>query len=57
LSILGKRIPQDKIREIGKKVGKIVDYIEVGKKMAGILTTHMYGLKYFIALNKEETDQ
>jgi hypothetical protein len=41
---------------LAKKVSRIVEYVEVGKKMAGVITTHMYGLKYFKELNKEETD-
>lgn len=56
LILLDKYIPQETVKDISKKVLKIVEYIEIGKKMAGMLTTHMYGLKYFISLNKDETD-
>lgn len=56
LQLLSSKIPEDKLRKIADMAGKVVGYEEVGKQISGVLSTHLYGVKYFIPIKPNEAD-
>jgi len=47
LELLDRSLPKEEIEKLSNSIGKIIGYNEAGMKVNGVLTTHLYGLKYF----------